>query len=163
MLSMSPAKAAKQGRPIGGSLLVSYSPRTLMGSLWLPEYRPAEVPAPAGQFFLDRWRLKSTAHDRGKVAAPCRVASAGMFLPPRQYLKGSQSMQNIPGTDPAAFLSYALVTELIDTLMSQGVMSSVEVNNMLHRILSTIGTMNRGASNEAADILREWIKRNPAK
>jgi len=84
-------------------------------------------------------------------------------LAPRQYLKGSQSMQNIPGTDPAAFLSYALVTELIDTLMSQGVMSSVEVNNMLHRILSTIGTINRGASNEAADILREWIKRNPAK
>jgi len=51
-------------------------------------------------------------------------------------------MQSIPGTNPAAFLSYALVTELIDTLVSQGVMSRVEVNNMLRRILSTIGTMN---------------------
>jgi hypothetical protein len=72
-------------------------------------------------------------------------------------------MQTPPGTSPAAFLSYALVTELIDTLVSQGVMSKVEVNNMLNRILSTIGTMNRGASKEAADILREWIKRNPVK
>ena len=76
--------------------------------------------------------------------------------------RGSQSMQNIPATNPAAFLSYALVTELIDSLVSQGVMSNVEVNNMLHRILSTIGRMNTGASKEAADILREWIKRNTA-
>jgi hypothetical protein len=30
--------------------LVSCSPRTLMGSLWLLEYRPAVVPAPAGPF-----------------------------------------------------------------------------------------------------------------
>ena len=50
MLSMSPAKAAKQGRPIGGSLLVSNSPRTLTGGQLPPEYRPAVVPAPVGHF-----------------------------------------------------------------------------------------------------------------
>jgi hypothetical protein len=92
---------------------------------------------------------------RGRVSSKLVQDVAPTFLEVR-------FMQSIPGTNPAAFLSYALVTELIDTLVSQGVMSRVGVNNMLRRILSTIGTMNRGPSSEAADILRQWIKRIPA-
>ena len=69
-------------------------------------------------------------------------------------------MQDVPGTAPAAFLAFELVTELIETLTTKGVLSHVEVNNMFNRVLTSIGQTQKGPSQEATEILRKWIKSN---
>lgn len=65
----------------------------------------------------------------------------------------------VPGTPDAAYLGFALVTELINILIERGVIDDYEIDAMLARLMARIDVPADFAGQRAAEVVRGTMLR----
>ena len=63
-----------------------------------------------------------------------------------------------PGTDEAAFLAFALVDALVNTLIEKGVLTRSDANGMLRSIIEDLKADSRHLSKPTAKFLGKMIE-----
>ena len=72
-------------------------------------------------------------------------------------------MINIPGTPDAAYLSFAIVDELINVLVGKGVLTTTDRHTLLMTVESRVSEDGRSVAKTAAEVVRQAIAKSDLK